>query len=96
MKRFAKLPEQFGFAIEYTENMGNLHYYEQADFVEVKRLFADAVRSKNEIAMRNKALAKLLAYNITLLVHAIYELHLEPSFGGEHCPPTILKFPGVG
>jgi type III restriction enzyme len=30
--RFAKLPEQFGFAIEYTDNMGNLRYYEP-DFV---------------------------------------------------------------
>ena len=32
MQRFAKLPEQFGFAIEYTDNMGNLRYYEP-DFV---------------------------------------------------------------
>ena len=26
--RFSKLPEQFGFAIEYTDNAGNLRYYE--------------------------------------------------------------------
>jgi type III restriction enzyme len=30
--RFAKLPEQFGFAIEYTDSAGNLRYYEP-DFV---------------------------------------------------------------
>jgi type III restriction enzyme len=30
--RFAKLPEQFGFAIEYTDAVGNLRYYEP-DFV---------------------------------------------------------------
>jgi type III restriction enzyme len=30
--RFAKLPEQFGFAIEYTDSVGNLRYYEP-DFV---------------------------------------------------------------
>jgi type III restriction enzyme len=30
--RFAKLPEQFGFAIEYVDNMENLRYYEP-DFV---------------------------------------------------------------
>lgn len=30
--RFAKLPEQFGFAIEYTDNAGNLRCYEP-DFV---------------------------------------------------------------
>jgi type III restriction enzyme len=32
VERFAKLPEQFGFAIEYTDNMGNLRFYEP-DFV---------------------------------------------------------------
>ncbi len=32
LQRFAKLPEQFGFAIEYTDNAGNLRYYEP-DFV---------------------------------------------------------------
>lgn len=34
VERFAKLPEQFGFAIEYTDNAGNLRYYEP-DFVAV-------------------------------------------------------------
>ena len=32
VRRFAKLPEQFGFAIEYTDAQGNLRYYEP-DFV---------------------------------------------------------------
>ncbi|HKM98885.1 MAG TPA: hypothetical protein VJX23_00110 [Candidatus Binataceae bacterium] len=32
VQRFAKLPEQFGFAVEYTDNAGNLRYYEP-DFV---------------------------------------------------------------
>jgi type III restriction enzyme len=32
VERFAKLPEQFGFVIEYTDNAGNLRYYEP-DFV---------------------------------------------------------------
>jgi type III restriction enzyme len=32
VQRFAKLPEQFAFAIEYTDNAGNLRYYEP-DFV---------------------------------------------------------------
>ncbi|HMP03521.1 MAG TPA: DEAD/DEAH box helicase family protein [Gemmatales bacterium] len=34
VKRFAKLPERFGFAIEYTDTVGNLRYYEP-DFVAV-------------------------------------------------------------
>jgi type III restriction enzyme len=32
VQRFAKLPEQFGFSIEYTDSVGNLRYYEP-DFV---------------------------------------------------------------
>jgi type III restriction enzyme len=32
VERFAKLPEQFGFAIEYMDSLGNLRYYEP-DFV---------------------------------------------------------------
>jgi type III restriction enzyme len=34
VERFAKLPEQFGFIIEYTDAAGNLRYYEP-DFVAV-------------------------------------------------------------
>ena len=34
--RFAKLPEQFGFAIEYTDNMTNLRFYEP-DFIVVTK-----------------------------------------------------------
>jgi len=34
VERFAKLPQQFGFAIEYTDAVGNLRYYEP-DFVAV-------------------------------------------------------------
>lgn len=34
VERFAKLPEQFGFAIEYTDSNNNLRYYEP-DFVAV-------------------------------------------------------------
>jgi transposase len=75
-----------------------LHHYHRRSNVEslfsaVKRLFGDSVRSKNDVAMKNETLGKLLAYNITLLVHAIYELGLEPRFSGEdddYEPPAIL------
>jgi transposase len=67
-------------------------------FSAVKRLFGDSVRSKNETGMRNEALGKLLAYNITCLVHAIYELKLEPAFGvgAVDEPPAILPFVRLG
>ena len=34
MERFSKLPQQFGFVIEYTDATGNLRYYEP-DFVAI-------------------------------------------------------------
>lgn len=79
-----------------------LHHYHRRSNIEslfsaVKRLFGDAVRSKSDTAMRNESLAKLLAYNITLLVHAIYELNLEPRLIGERDEePAILpmRWPG--
>jgi transposase len=76
------------------------HYHRRSNvesvFSAVKRLFGDSVRSKTDEAMRNEVLGKLLAYNITQLVHAIYELGLEPAFGNESAAPAILNFPGVG
>lgn len=79
-----------------------LHHYHRRSNIEsffsaVKRLFGDAVRSKSDTAMRNESLAKLLAYNITLLVHAIYELGLEPRFADERGElPRILPLTGPG
>jgi transposase/predicted nucleic acid-binding Zn finger protein len=71
------------------------HYHRRSNveslFSAVKRLFGDSVRSKSEVAMKNETLGKLLAYNITLLVHAIYELGLQPGFGNDQDePPSIL------
>ena len=70
------------------------HYHRRSNveslFSAVKRLFGDAVRSKNETAMRNEALCKLLVYNITLLVHAIYELNLEPRLRDERDDSPVI------
>jgi len=69
--RFAKLPEQFGFAIEYTDNAVNLRYYEP-DFVV---LTADGthyiVETKGledvNVANKDRA-AQLWCENVTRLV----------------------------
>lgn len=79
-----------------------LHHYHRRSNIEstfsaVKRLFGDSVRSKNETAMRNEVLGKMLAYNITLCVHAIYELGLEPGFGDDQNDrPVILSMVNPG
>jgi type III restriction enzyme len=70
VQRFAKLPEQFAFAIEYTDSVGNLRYYEP-DFV---ALTADGThyvvetkgREDTDVANKDRA-AQLWCENTTTL-----------------------------
>jgi hypothetical protein len=41
-----------------------------------------SVRSKNPTAQVNEVLCKALCFNLSMLVHAIHELGIEPSFPG--------------
>jgi type III restriction enzyme len=56
VERFAKLPQQFGFAIEYTDAAGNLRYYEP-DFVVVltdgKRYIVET-KGQEDVNVANK------------------------------------------
>lgn len=60
------------------------HYHARSNvestFSAVKRLFGSAVRSKRLTAQVNEVLCKALAYNLTVLAHAIHELGVEPAF----------------
>jgi Transposase DDE domain len=49
-------------------------------FSALKRKFGENVRSKNPVAQVNEVLCKLLAYNLTVLVHEMYENGIAPSF----------------
>jgi type III restriction enzyme len=70
LQRFAKLPEQFGFVIEYTDATGNLRYYEP-DFVAVTHegghylLETKGLEDVN-VAYKDRA-ARLWCENATLL-----------------------------
>ena len=46
----------------------------------MKREFGDFVRSKIDVAMVNEALCKVLAHNLVVLIHEMYELGIEPAF----------------
>ena len=60
------------------------HYHKRSNvestFSALKRKFGGAVRSKRRTAQVNEILCKILAYNLTILVHAMHELGIEPSF----------------
>ena len=51
-------------------------------FSMIKRKFGDFVRSKTDVAMANEALCKVLAHNLVVLIHEMYELGIEPAFWG--------------
>jgi hypothetical protein len=46
----------------------------------VKRKFGGSLRSKLPAAQFNEALLKCLCHNLSMLVHSIHELQIEPKF----------------
>ena len=54
----------------------------ESTFSSMKRKFGGSVRSKTYTAQVNEVLCKVLAYNLSCLVHAMHELGITPSFLG--------------
>ena len=48
--------------------------------IEMKRKFGDSLRSKTQTAQFNEVLCKCLCFNLSMLVHSIHELGIEPKF----------------
>jgi transposase len=67
------------------------HYHARSNvestFSAVKRKFGASVRSKNPTAQANEVLCKALCFNLSMLVHAIHELGIEPEFA----PMTVAS-----
>lgn len=63
-----------------------LHHYHRRSNVEstfsmIKRKFGGAVRSKKLESQINEVLCKVLAHNIVVLIHEMYELGIDPQLG---------------
>jgi Transposase DDE domain/SWIM zinc finger len=80
------------------------HYHQRSNsestFSAIKRKLGEAVKSKSETAQKNEVLAKVLAYNLTVLVAAFHELGIAAEFPvpTDGCtktdePAQILPFP---
>ena len=54
----------------------------EATFGAMKRKFGASVRSKNPTAQVNEVLCKALCFNLSMLVHAMHELGIQPEFPG--------------
>lgn len=72
---------------KYKQDEFMAHYHKRSNvestFSMIKAKFGDAVRSKTDVAMKNEALCKLLAHNICCLIHAMYELGIDPVFANQ-------------
>jgi len=60
------------------------HYHQRSNvealFNMVKAKFCRFVRSKTKVAQENEVLCKFLCHNLVVLIHAIHDLGLDPSF----------------
>ena len=54
----------------------------ESAFSSLKHKFGDALRAKTDAAMVNESLAKVLCHNLSVLVHEMQELGIDPQFGG--------------
>jgi len=74
------------------EDEYNRHYHLRSNvesvFSSVKRRFGEAVRAKNDVSMRNEALAKLVCHNVTCVIAGMYELGIAPTFTKTSCTYT--------
>ena len=60
------------------------HYHKRSNVestnAAIKRKFGETLKSKNPIAQVNELLAKIIAYNLTVVIREMYENGIEPSF----------------
>ncbi|RQW78554.1 MAG: transposase [Methanothrix sp.] len=60
------------------------HYHKRSNIeatnAAIKRKFGETLKSKNPTAQVNELLAKIVAYNLTVVIHEMYENGIEPEF----------------
>lgn len=90
------------FALRRDEFLRRYHQRSNVEsvFSMVKRKFGDGLRSKTFPALHNEALAKILAHNLVVLVHEMYESGIVSEFSGmveeeADDKPRVIRFPGA-
>lgn len=60
------------------------HYHKRSNIeatnAAIKRKFGETLKSKNPTARVNELLAKIIAYNLTVVIHEMYENRINPEF----------------
>lgn len=93
VERFAKMSPQFGFAIEYTDSVASLRYYEP-DFVVVlddgtNRLVETKGREDPDVQHKDRA-AQLWCENATALTGVTWRYVKVPQTGFDSLEPTAF------
>lgn len=60
------------------------HYHKRSNIestnAAIKRKFGETLKSKNPVAQVNELLAKIVAYNLTVVIYEMYENGISPEF----------------
>ena len=60
------------------------HYHKRSNaestFGAIKKKLGETIKSRERVAQVNEMLCKIIAYNITILIHAMFELGITPKF----------------
>lgn len=60
------------------------HYHKRSNIeatnAAIKKKFGETLKSKNPVAQVNELLAKIIAYNLTVVIHEMYENGIQPEF----------------
>jgi hypothetical protein len=70
------------FQLNKDEFMGHYHKRSNVESTNaaIKWKFGETLKSKNQIAQVNELLAKIIAYNLTVVMHGMYENGITPDF----------------
>ncbi len=61
----------------------------------IKRKLGEHLLSKNQLAQFNGLLAKLVAYNIGVVIHEVFEHGIDPGVAGMTIPPPPGPVPSI-
>ena len=75
-----KMYAMFLFRKEEFEEHYHLRSNVETTFSAWKMKLGDSVKSKNYVAQVNELICKAIAYNITVLIHEMFELGIKPDF----------------
>ena len=68
------------------------HYHKRSNvestFAAIKKKFGETLKSKNPIAQENELICKFIAYNLTVVIHEMYELGINPDFCSKSPEPA--------